>query len=307
VVSERLGAYSCGEIYSRLWIDDLPVFITTDSILHAWHRSYDMMLAEIEQTMLWRNFENILDGMAGQLKSAEGKITEPLRESLLDADYFVTVARSLIRGSPVASSFNQDARVTKTLASITAEQLDSCFDLFGQPRAVDFSQFKLRGHYEAIRGFQGPLQFYFKCMMWLSRIDFRIAGGPFQDSECADRHMAPPRELGTSIVLHWLLRESGGLERWLQSEKIIQNFVGWTDSLTFPQLGEILSQAGIKDLSDVKDLATLESLQASLVSGRYGLQNISSDYFVSPLGPMPVAVPSHSPCSDKSSFWIAGR
>ncbi len=39
VVSERLGGYTFGQLYYDIYTRDLPVFITTDSVLHAWHRS----------------------------------------------------------------------------------------------------------------------------------------------------------------------------------------------------------------------------------------------------------------------------
>ena len=288
VVSERLGAYSCGEIYNRLWIDDLPVFITSDSLLHAWHRSYDMMLAGIEQNILFANFQTILWEMSKQIPPAESQVSEALRESLMDADYYIAVARSLLQGGNVPSVLGQDARVTRTLQKIAGEQLDECFDLFGAPRAVDFSQFKPRGHYaDPFRG----LQSYFRCLMWLGRIDFRIAGGPFQDAHCEDPRKARPRELGTAIILNQLLRDSGQLERWRQSEKIISTFVGWTDSMTFSQLGSLLTEAGINTLADVRDAKTLTDFQAMLENGRLGLQSIAGDYFVYPFDGPPAALP----------------
>src|SRR5262249_4743474 len=40
VVSERLGAATFGDAYYRIFNADLPVFVSADSALHAWHRSY---------------------------------------------------------------------------------------------------------------------------------------------------------------------------------------------------------------------------------------------------------------------------
>lgn len=297
VVSERLGAYSCGEIYSRLWIDDLPVFITTDSLLHAWHRSYDMMLADIEQTILFANFQEMLRRMAEQIPIAEPRVTEALRPSLLDADYYIAVARSLLQNANVPSALGQDARVATTLQRIAGEQLDECFDLFGAPRAVDFSQFKPRGHYAD--DFRPQLKSYFKCLMWLGRVDFRVAGGPYRDSGCEPEHKAPSRELGTAIVLNQLLADSGQLELWRQSEDLISTFVGWTDSMTFSQLGSLLVEAGINTLNDVRDTNTLTGIQMLLENGRLGLQSIASDYFISPWGGPPAALPQ--------SFTVFGQ
>ena len=296
VVSERLGAPSCGEIFSRIWTDDLPVFIATDPILHAWHRSYDMMLSELEETYLFENVRLMLDGMASKVTEAAAQAGNgPLKDSVQDADYLVTVARSLLAGSRQASALGQEDRVTTTLSAAARFQLNDCFDLFGQPRAVDFSQLKPRGHYtESVR-----LSNYFQCVMWLGRTDLRVAGGPYQDARCALAHLAPPRELGTSIVLNQLLNASGQFNRWQQFDHLIQTFVGWTDSMTFAQLGEILRAAGIASVADVPDSATLERLQTKLVSGVIGAKNIRSDWFNSPLGSDQIQLPK--------SFTVFGQ
>jgi hypothetical protein len=50
VVSKRLSRGSFAEVFYNLWHNDLPVFISTDAVLQAWHRTYDAMLEEIEET-----------------------------------------------------------------------------------------------------------------------------------------------------------------------------------------------------------------------------------------------------------------
>jgi hypothetical protein len=74
---------------------------------------------------------------------------------------------------------------------------------------------------------------YFKCMMWLGRIDAPVAGGPFE--RCPGiRRMASPRELGMAIVLWSLVNESGQLATWADVERVIELFVGWTVSFVDP-------------------------------------------------------------------------
>jgi hypothetical protein len=288
VVSERLGAPSPGEIFSRIWVDDLPVFIAADPILHAWHRSYDMMLAELEETYLFGNLRQMLEAMSSRASEAAAQAgTGPLKESARDADYIVTVARSLLAAARQPSSLGQEGRVAATLEAISKFQLNECFDLFGEPRAVDFSQFKPRGHYtESER-----LGRYFQCVMWLGRTELRVAGGPYQDAICTPPRMAPPRELGTAIVLNYLLNSSGQFERWRQFDRLIQTFVGLTDSMTFAQLSEILRAAGIQNLSGVSDVAALERLQTDLIRGAIGVKNIRSDWFNSPIGSEQMQLP----------------
>ena len=90
------------------------------------------------------------------------------------------------------------------------------------------------------------------------------------------------RSLGTAIVLWSLLDQSGQFDTWANMERLLQAFVGWTDSLTFGPLGGLLAGAGIRTLADVPDLATLERLQQEMVAGQLGVQNIRSDWFAQP-------------------------
>jgi hypothetical protein len=60
VVSERLGSASFGDAYYRIFNADLPVFITADSVLHAWHRSYQNMLEELEELELSTLLERVI-------------------------------------------------------------------------------------------------------------------------------------------------------------------------------------------------------------------------------------------------------
>ena len=85
-------------------------------------------------------------------------------------------------------------------------------------------------------------------------------------------------------MLWHLLNQSGQFNTWADMEQIIQTFVGWTDSLTFGQLGGLLAGAGIRTLADVPDLATLQKMQTDIVRGELGVQNIRSDWFEQPLG-----------------------
>ena len=129
-------------------------------------------------------------------------------------------------------------------------------------------------------------------------IDVPVAGGPFE--RCPfDVRFTSPRETGLAIVLWSLLNQSGQFTTWLNFDRVIQAFVGWTDSLTFAQLGGVLAGAGIRTLADVPDLATLQNLQTNIERGDLGVQNIRSDYFLSPLGPQPATLPQ--------SFTVFGQ
>ena len=151
-----------------------------------------------------------------------------LTDGVLDADYFLAVARSLISGVTHDGSLGQRARVAATLAAINNQQPVAWFNLFGQPRAVDFSQFQVRGHYASSEG----LSNYFRTMMWCARADFRYAGAAMRaDGNWATNNL---RELAGAVALDFLLQDSGSFNAWLDFNRTLEMFVGVPDSLNSP-------------------------------------------------------------------------
>ncbi len=276
VVSARMSHTNFAEPFYQLWNDDMPVFVSTDAILQAWHRSYENMLIELECLLLNKLLGDMLNGMAAQIPVAQQESSAALNESLLDADYFVTVALSLQRGTNVASQLGQTTRVNETLGWIGSEQF-SCFRIFDYERLVDFSQFKPRGHYEE----NDMLRRYFKTVMWLGRMDLRIAGS---DQNCDGVPLPPSRrQLGTAVVLTRLLALANQFQTWQRFDKIIQAFVGTTDSMTFAQLQDLMLAAGIESLANLATAEDLTTFQRRIEQGEIGVQHIRGDALVSPL------------------------
>ena len=293
VVSERLASDSFGRSYYSLFNADLPAFVTADSVLHAWHGSYQSMLEELEEVELSTLLAQTISNMSLQLPQIWQSYGQgPLRDSILDADCFLTVANSLWVGQQVWSTLRDpsvEQEVTGALSAISRQGLEK-IPLFGSMRTIDFSQFKVRGHYDA----SDRLRHYFKTMMWCGRIDRQIASEPPNQ---VDNDV---RQLGTAVVLQSLLTQSGQFTNWSAIEQITRAFVGITDSMTFAQLGDLLSAAGIRSLADVTDLQVLTNLQTRLLSGELGAQSIHSDFFYSPLGPEQIKLPrSFTFCGQK--------
>lgn len=258
LVSERLGAPDFGTIYHRIFVRDLPVFVTSDSILHAWHRSYDAMLADVERGFLRPALSRLLQSLAEEIPNAAKDYTSrALLPSLLDADYYLSTARSLLAGNPVASHLGQESRVQDTLEAIAAGQYQE-FRLFDQTNYVDFSQFKPRGHY-----IRYHLENYFRAMMWCGRVDLRVAGIPAVST----------RELGTAMVLRDLCQRSGQMPLWKAMDQTLEVFVGVSDSMNFEQLGELQVAAGLTNINAIgRD--ELTGFRARIEDGTVGIQHI---------------------------------
>ncbi len=286
VVSERLGARSFGDLFYAIYSRDLPVFISTDAVLHAWHRTYDAMLKDLEVNALIPALDRILSGMAEALPKAEAEYPECLRPSAGDADLFLAVGRSLLAGSRVPATLADIPRLDRVLAKVSAMGEDA-IELFGRPRLEDFSQYKPRGHYTDTPA----LGQYFRAMMWCGRTDLRVAG---------DSTVSSPRQLGAALILRDLLLRSGGLEEWHRVAALIEGFFGRSDSMTFDQLGDLLDAGGLHFPQDFRDPGGLTSLQERIVAAGAGRQAVRSHLYISPAhGPVQAELPA--------SFTVIGQ
>jgi len=259
VVTERLGDVSYAGLYHRIYEHDQPVFITADSVLHAFHKSYDNMLAELETHVMIGALEEVLSGMAAHVEAAsEAHEGDVLHEAVRDADVFVAVGRTLLLSKPTAPSQPENAeRVRAIVAAIDAQQPHR-LTLFGRARDEDFTQLRPRGHYTKTEA----LERYFRAMMWLGRTELEVAGRGVQ-----------PGELAGAVALHELLSRSGQLARWRAIDELIQTFVGEADSLTMPQLDALLSS---RRTGSPLAHGELKALQDRIARSGLGAQAINS-------------------------------
>lgn len=279
VVSERLATYSFGDAFYDIFEADLPVFFSTDAALQAWHFSYLAMLEELEETILMSLLQDIILGMQGRIPELWAEATNTaLTNGVLDADYYLAVARSLVTSTNHDGYLGQSDRVAQTLGYIDGLQTIPV-TLFGEERWTDFSQFKVRGHYENSE----RLSNYFRAMMWCGFIDFRFSGGT---------NAAAVRELSGAVALTWLLERSGQGSNWARFDWTVELFVGLPDSMNFAQLGALLTEANIHSPSDLTTVDDLVVFQSRLMSGDLGLQSIVSDWHpTTPFATKPIKLP----------------
>ena len=285
VVSQRMERRSFADVYYDIYTDDLPVFVTADSVLQAWHRTFVMMLEEVEETCFSQTLSNLFESMSAQVPAlwaqAEGT---PMTNGVLDADYFLAVGKSLISGVNNYGWLGQTGRDNATLAAINNQQAIQ-FNLFGEVRPLDFSQFTVRAYYAD----STLLTRYFRAMMWCALADFRYAGFSQGAADLGGTNTL--RELSGAVALDLLLRNSGGLSNWIQFNRTLEMFVGTPDTLTFGQLDALLVARGINSPANLARKSALTNLQSQLMSGQLGLQLIPNGYYYSPLSAVQVKLP----------------
>lgn len=276
VSSERLGALSYASLYHRIYEHDQPVFITADSVLHAFHKSYDAMLEQLERDIVIKEVDTVLTGMARRIDTAATvHESDALHGAVIDADVFVAVGRSLLAGKDVAPMIEESHSRVRDLVEAIGELDKHRVKLFGFERTEDFSQMKPRGHYT--RSLE--LEQYFRAMMWLGRTELRVAGSG-----------VPTEELAGAIVLHELLVRSAELPRWQRIDKLIQTYVGPADAMNATQLDQVLKT---RTTSGAIQKSELQELQAQIARANLGAQEINSQLRAPRSdGPGPAALPN---------------
>jgi hypothetical protein len=271
VVSDRLSFPSFAYGYQNIYGDDLPVYVSADSILDAIHRSYDDILQSLELELLSAELSDQLGGMRTRLGSGVG--AELGTGAVRDADVFLTVAASLATGELQQANAGGDQALIDELVK-AAEAHDGWQQptLFGVRRDEDFSQYEPRGHYAD----EPVLQRYFRAMMWLGRIDFRLL-----ETQSDGTRVFRRRQLEGMLLLNELV--DAQLKPHFQSiDDTLQAFVGEPDYMVLSQVQGLLDALGVGSAAEVADVPD-DSIVAAILSGGFGTQRISSHIMINGL------------------------
>jgi len=278
------GAYLA--IYQR----DLPVLITTDSILNAMHRSFDVALMELESQVFLPAMKKILAALYARLQDdirATRAGDAKTRQSLSDVAMYLNVARHLLAGTlaegdcrvdkwgcrsssgvptqdapPVEASLDrpENAKAAEVVRAILAAKVDPGVSLYGRPVSprptIDWTQFKPRGHYTA----SAELSRYFRTMMWLGRVDvgFRLGESPLFGGADVER------ELRDAALLALLVQRAGQAEELSRIDGIIGFMVGLSDNVSAPALAAAVERAGAGGPADLSSQGALARLRTEL-------------------------------------------
>jgi len=261
VISKRQQFPSFAYGYKSIYFEDLPVYVSADSILEAVHRTFDSLLKQTEEQVLFDELGEMLMGMRSRLSAApfEADLTK-------DADLYLTLALSLLNGtlsSPVAGGNAND--IASLYALATAGIGHQNVKLFGVTRDEDFSQFTPRGHYTD----SDTLKRYFRAMMWLGRVDMRLVETQGDGTQAFYR-----RQFEAAVALRELLGESE-LKLWENIDNTIGAYAGEHDSMTPKTLGGLMNALNVTTLNDTKPL-TDQQIVDEIAKGGWGAQRIAS-------------------------------
>ncbi len=164
------------QVYEQSRYDQVPEFVTTNSVYHIYHLIFDKMLRDLETVYLIADIKSLTTTMlaatTAQYRSLKGtSLQDP---ALRNAAYFAVADRLLGLSDPVPSEAND--LVNAEMALINTANSAAISPLWNRPDLPDdmkliedYSQYIPRGHYTR----SNDLKMYFKAMMWYGRLTFR--------------------------------------------------------------------------------------------------------------------------------------
>ncbi|NNJ11894.1 DUF3160 domain-containing protein [Chloroflexales bacterium ZM16-3] len=228
------------EIYERARYDNVPVFVSSDSLLHTYHLLFDKVLRRAETSsfapMLARLDAELLTASVAQYDALAG--TPWAEAARRNAAYFAVAVKLLNPDWPVPAGLADLA--DPDLASIAAHAGMAPSAIFpGYQLGEDWSQYVPRGHYTTSE----ELKRYFLAMMWHGRMSFRV-------SDVTESRQA------ALLTLAYQQTQVDGMQAaavWAGIYEPTVFFVGRSDDLTPTEYGQALASA-YGDLASPADL-----------------------------------------------------
>lgn len=271
MVTERLSVPTFVQAYADVYHKDLPVFVSTDGILHALHMSYSNILSTTEYVFLRHRLADLLTGLREQLPALSQKYSDPrFRPMLTDLDVYLTLPLQLL-GTPTTAVFNESqSTLTELRAAVNAQQ-PIMYPLFSSsPRTYDFSQFTPRGHYAESK----ELSQYFQAMMWLGRTELYLTSP--KDAASSQTPADIQRQTIVAALLLEAANNAGSFAILDEIESVLGFLVGEQDNVTLKNLKGAFSATGMNSAADLLDIQQVQKFQEYLTSQPYAFQRITS-------------------------------
>jgi len=239
--------------YKRAAEEGLPIFVTTDALLHTYHILYDYTLRLAEYRHFVADLEALTQAMLEEAQAQYQAAPEPVKEAARRNIAFFAVARRLLDPTaPIPAPVEEV--VQQELALIEQHAGFAPSPIFGYPE--DYSQYVPRGHYTRNETFER----YFRAMMWYGRMGFHPT---VRDEEQARR------ETRQALLIVLALHRRDQRETWERIYEPTVFFVGAADDLTVYDYTDLARQVygGLptpEELADDERLDTFRRQTATL-------------------------------------------
>ncbi len=289
MVSERLSKISFGEAILEIFHSDLPVFVSTDAILHAYHVSYDRILKDIEAGITKDKLTTLLNSLHSNINLLDSKYgNDPAMITMLkDVDVYVTVPLLLLEEN-VSPYYPDNQDKIDSIMNFIASEVPAATTLFSDNcRLIDWSQFKPRGHYVFHPDWDPVnLEGYFKAMMWLGRIEIYLLAPQADPTGCNPSFEDIQRQTIDAVLIDELFDLSSANNLYDEIEGVLKFFIGESDNVTLPNMDYLINAVQIDSANQLLDNSTLLEFQDTLKNQSFAYQLILSHIlFSDPFSP----------------------
>ncbi len=218
-------------LYEMSRYEPVPLFVTTDSMLHNYHLFFNHLLKAIETDSLMPELRKLNQAMLLEAQEQYAALKGTAWENAAKRNMgFFAVGARLMDASVVVPPEVQN-EVAKELDLIARHEGIAVSPLMNIGGALDplnglkedYSQYVPRGHYDK----STELKNYFKAMMWYGRQTFRLKS---ED------------ETRSAVLIALALSESDNASSWDTIYEPTSFFVGKSDDICYRQLREHLDR-----------------------------------------------------------------
>ncbi len=215
-------------LYEKARYRNVPIFVTSDSLLHIYHLLFDKVLRTAEVEYFIPILHELNEGLLVEADANYQQLrTTPWEDAARRTVAFIGVAGRLLDAGFDVPTYAQDL-VEAEIANIEEAAGIAPSPIFpGLAFGEDYTQYIPRGHYTL----SDDLRAYFKSMMWYGRMTFRVSPAEGEVSRAETR---------SALLLVHALRtaQAGGrpaLNAWDELYNPTVFFVGRSDDLTVYQ------------------------------------------------------------------------
>jgi hypothetical protein len=241
-------------LYEKARYSNVPIFVTSDSLLHVYHLLFDKTMRTAERKYFIPLLGSLNQAMLMETdKQYKALRNTPWEEAALRTVAYVGVATRLLDPQADVPSYAKDLVDQESQLIKTADGMHPSPIFPGLEYGEDYSQYVPRGHYTL----DDNLKAYFKAMMWYGRMTFRLK---------TDSPEVGKAETRSALLLVYALRHvevdgRTGMDVWADLYDPTVFFVGRSDDLVVAQYAEVMdavwgTDVKLKALADDDKLAT---------------------------------------------------
>jgi hypothetical protein len=240
------------DLYNECREQGVPIFVTSDAMLHTFHQTFDFILRTIEQKRFIADLANLLQALIDRTRIQQHAASSPDVLAALEVNLnFLYVAATLL--TPEFQPNDASQAYVEELQLIHAAADFANSPIFSYPE--DYTQYIARGHYTK----SDSLTHYFHSMMWLGRMTF--ACDEATKPQC--RLMTRAALLLVQAMYQTQVSGEPALTVWERIYNPTVFFVGKSDDINFYQYDTLAKQvygAALETLSPdaLTDCASLD-------------------------------------------------